>query len=103
MCPRLEAQLAREQLSVAPVGAVRDVLLRGDVLLLSAQYFFWSLGIYGFVLWLPTILRKAGSLSIERTGLLAAVPYLGAVVLMLLASYFSDRTLKRKHYKRAER
>jgi sugar phosphate permease len=94
----LETQLAKEQLSVAPVDAVRKALLRGDVLLLSAQYFFWSLGIYGFVLWLPTILRKAGSLSIERTGLLAAVPYLGAVLLMLLASYRSDKTLKRKQF-----
>jgi sugar phosphate permease len=95
---RLETQLAKEQLSVVPVDAVRKVLLRGDVLLLSAQYFFWSLGIYGFVLWLPTILRKAGSLSIERTGLLAAVPYLGAALLMLLASYRSDKTLKRKQF-----
>jgi sugar phosphate permease len=94
----LETQLAKEQLSVVPVDAVRKVLLRGDVLLLSAQYFFWSLGIYGFVLWLPTILRKAGSLSIERTGLLAAVPYLGAALLMLLASYRSDKTLKRKQF-----
>ena len=94
----LETQLAKEQLSVAPVDAVRKALLRGDVLLLSAQYFFWSLGIYGFVLWLPTILRKAGSLSIERTGLLAAVPYLGGALLMLLASYRSDKTLKRKRF-----
>jgi sugar phosphate permease len=94
----LETQLAKEQLSVAPVDAVRKALLRGDVLLLSAQYFFWSMGIYGFVLWLPTILRKAGSLSIERTGLLAAVPYLGGALLMLLASYRSDKTLKRKRF-----
>ncbi len=92
----LEKQLAAEQLSVAPVGAVRQALLRGDVLLLSAQYFFWSLGIYGFVLWLPTIVRKGGSLSIEKTGLLSAIPYLAAVLLMLLVSYVSDKTLTRK-------
>lgn len=92
----LEDQLTAEQLSVPPVGAVRQALLRGDVLLLSAQYFFWSLGVYGFVLWLPTIVRKGGALSIERTGLLSAIPYLAAVLLMLLVSYFSDKTLTRK-------
>lgn len=92
----LEKQLTVEQLSVAPVGAVRQALLRGDVLLLSVQYFFWSMGVYGFVLWLPTIVRKGGSLSIEQTGLLSAIPYLVAAVLMLLVSYVSDKTLKRK-------
>ena len=44
----LEAQLTREQLSVAPVRAVRAALVRGDVLLLCLVYFLWSLGIYGF-------------------------------------------------------
>jgi sugar phosphate permease len=100
MTPRakefLEKQLAQEQLSVAPVRAVRNALLRGDVLLLSAQYFFWSLGVYGFVLWLPTIVRQGSALSIGKTGLLSALPYLAAIILMLLVSLASDKTLKRQ-------
>lgn len=92
----LEARLAAEQLSVAPIGAVRKALLRGDVLLLSAQYFLWSLGVYGFVLWLPTILRQRGALSMANTGLLSACPYVFAVLLMLLVAYISDKTQKRK-------
>jgi sugar phosphate permease len=92
----LEQQLAREQLGLAPVDAVRKALLRGDVLLLSLQYFCWSLGVYGFVLWLPTIVRQGGSLSIEETGLLSAIPYLAAVLLMWRVSQISDRTLKRE-------
>jgi sugar phosphate permease len=92
----LEKQLALEQLTIAPVEAVRKALLRRDVLLLSFQYFCWSLGVYGFVLWLPTIVRQAGALSIEMTGLLSAIPYLAAVLLMLRVSHISDRTLKRE-------
>ena len=92
----LEKQLAQEQLTVAPVRAVRNALLRGDVLLLSAQYFFWSLGVYGFVLWLPTIVRQGSSFTIGKTGLLSALPYLAAIILMLLVSLVSDKTLKRK-------
>jgi sugar phosphate permease len=92
----LEARLQREQLSVAPVGAVRLALRRKDVLLLSVQYFFWSLGVYGFVLWLPTIVRQGATLSIGKTGLLTAIPYLAAILLMLLVSQFSDKTLKRQ-------
>jgi nitrate/nitrite transporter NarK len=53
-------------------------------------------GVYGFVLWLPTILRAGNAMGIERTGLLASIPYLLAVILMLLASYFSDRSLRRR-------
>ncbi len=77
---------------------LRAVLLRPDVLLLSVQYFCWSLGVYGFVLWLPTIVRRGAALSMGQTGLLAAVPYVVAIVLMLLVSQASDRTLKRQEF-----
>ena len=63
---------------------------------LSVQYFFWSLGIYGFVLWLPTIVKQGSSLSMGRTGLLSAIPYLAAILLMLVVSYISDKTQQRK-------
>lgn len=91
----LEQQLAREQLQLAPVGSLRQAFARADVVVLSVVYFCWSLGVYGFVLWLPTIIRTGAKIGIERTGLLAAVPYLLAVILMLLTSYFSDRSLRR--------
>lgn len=92
----LERSLEREQTSIDPVKSVRHALLRSDVLLLSVQYFFWSLGIYGFVLWLPSIVRRAGSLSMGQTGLLSAIPYFVAIILMVIASYLSDKSLRRK-------
>jgi len=92
----LEAELAEEQLSIASVETVRKALLRGDVLLLSLQYFCWSLGVYGFVLWLPTIVKQGGMLSMGKTGLLSALPYVAAVLSMTLVSYLSDKTLRRE-------
>jgi sugar phosphate permease len=92
----LEDRLAQEQLSLAPVGAVREALARRDVLILSVQYFFWSIGMYGFVLWLPTMLRQRGGLSMANTGLLSACPYIFAVLMMMLVSHISDKTLQRK-------
>jgi nitrate/nitrite transporter NarK len=71
-------------------------MLRPDVVVLAVQFFCWSLGVYGFVLWLPLIVRQGSSLSMGRTGLLAAVPYIAAVVLMLTVSHISDRTSKRQ-------
>jgi sugar phosphate permease len=92
----LEATLALEQASIAAVGSVRKALLRPDVLLLSGQFFFWSLGVYGFVLWLPTMVRQGAALSMSRTGLLSALPYLAAVLLMGFVAHISDKTQRRE-------
>jgi sugar phosphate permease len=92
----LEGRIAEERIHQEPVNGLGKVLLRGDVLLLSAQYFCWSLGVYGFVLWLPTIVRQGAEVSMTNTGLLAAIPYLAAIVLMLLAGHIADRTMQRR-------
>jgi sugar phosphate permease len=41
----LEAQLAADQRRIAPAGSVAQALVRPDVLLLSAMYFLWSVGV----------------------------------------------------------
>lgn len=68
------------------------------VISLSAQYFFWSIGVYGFVLWLPSIIKAGLHFGLGITGLLSALPYLLAIILMIVASYYSDRTLERKAF-----
>jgi sugar phosphate permease len=95
---QLERRLAAEQLVVPRIGAFREALMRTDVWLLGLQYFLWSVGIYGFVLWLPTMLRTGGSLSMGNTGLYSACPYLAAIVLMAVVSRRSDRTLERQRF-----
>ncbi len=92
----IEHSLAQEQRTLPQVGTWRKAFARTDVVLLSVVYFCWSVGVYGFVLWLPTILRAGKEMGIERIGVLAATPYLLAVILMLLTSHFSDRSLRRK-------
>ena len=96
----LEGVLADEQRLVqsrsGSAGVVRQALLRRDVLLLSAVYFCWSLGMYGFVLWLPTIVKEGSALAIGRAGVLSAVPYLAGVVMMLVVSQYSDKSRRRE-------
>ena len=97
----LEAEILAQQPVLDPTEEaprLSQVLLRGDVLLLSAHYFCWSLGVYGFVLWLPTIVHRGAALSLGKTGLLSAIPYLVAIVLMLIVAQASDRTLKRQEF-----
>jgi len=96
----LEAEILAQQTSASRqdknVAQLRTILFRADVLQLSLQYFCWSLGVYGFVLWLPTIVRQGADLSMGGTGLLSAVPYIFAVLLMIIAGRASDRTLRRQ-------
>jgi len=92
----LNTRLAEEQRTVGPEMTFRTACLRPDVILLCVVYFFWSLGVYGFVLWLPTIVHQAASLSMGRTGLLSAVPYAAAIVAMISVAQRSDKTLQRR-------
>lgn len=92
----LESQLAAEQTGISPVKNYWAAFRTKRVILLALQYAFWSIGVYGFVIWLPSIIKSSSHYGIGLTGVLTALPYLLAIVLMLLASYFSDRTLERK-------
>lgn len=65
---------------------------------LIALNFFYQTGIYGYTLWLPTILKELTHSTMGQVGVLAILPYIGAVAGMLLFSSLSDRTGKRKLY-----
>ncbi len=96
-CDQLNSELELEQTTL-PRTADFMASLRVPGVLLCIQYFCWSVGVYGFVLWLPTMIRAGMARGIEIVGLLSAVPYLLAVLLMLVAAYFSDRTLSRQRF-----
>jgi sugar phosphate permease len=97
-CLHLEHELALEQ-SVLPRAAQFSAAVRQpNVILLCVQFFCWSVGLYGFVLWLPTIIHAGMTQGIEIVGLLSALPYVLATVLMMLVAYASDRTLSRKRF-----
>src|SRR5260370_12830814 len=92
----VEQVLHQEQQGVSQVKNYWVAFRLPRVILLAAQYFFWSIGVYGFVLWLPSIIKAGSHLTIGITGLLSALPYLLAIILMVVASYYSDRTVERK-------
>lgn len=94
----LTESFAHEQTQLSNTPSMRSTLLRPVVISLCVQYFLWSVGVYGFVIWLPTVIQKGAARGIAITGLLSAIPYLAAILLMLLASHFSDRTLCRKQF-----
>lgn len=94
----LEDALAAEQQGIKPVKNYREAFRSPKVIVLSLQYFCWSIGVYGFVLWLPSILKHGANIDIIEAGWLSALPYLAAVIAMLGVSWASDRLQKRKRF-----
>jgi len=107
LSPADRAELAaamREDVPAAPEEpqALRPALaaLMRDrrVWLLSFAYFTLCLGMYGLVMWMPTLLGEllGPEATPERIGLLSAVPYLGGAVGMVLIGRRSDRSGERR-------
>jgi sugar phosphate permease len=88
--------LDKEQAGFKQVKNYREAFKSKSVVLLCFQYFFWSIGVYGFVIWLPSIIKSASKMGIVTTGWLSSVPYVLAVILMVVVSFYSDKTLNRK-------
>lgn len=94
----LQNALVLEQQGIQPVRNYAAAFTSKKVILLCLQYALWSIGVYGFVIWLPSIIKAAPGMSIITTGWLSAIPYLLAVVGMLTASWLSDKTQRRKAF-----
>ncbi len=94
----LDEKLQQEQLGIKAVKNYAAAFRSRTVVLLCLQYALWSIGVYGFVMWLPSIINAAPDMNMVKTGWLSSVPYIFAIISMLGASYFSDKTLNRKGF-----
>ena len=94
----VEQGLRDEQRALKPMRNYAEAFRSFHVIALAAQYFLWSIGVYGFVLWLPSMLKASSHFGIVEVGWLSAAPYLLATLLMIVTSHFSDRSGHRKAY-----
>jgi Sugar phosphate permease len=77
--------------------ALGAALRQPAVALLCLTFFFLVSGMYGISMWLPQIIDSMGAKGDPlRTGLLTAIPYLTAGVVMVANGFHSDRTGERR-------
>lgn len=79
-------------------GVIAALARDRRVWLLSIAYFALCVGMYGLVMWMPTIIGEIlgpGATPV-RVGLLSAIPYLGGVLGMVLVGRHSDRSGERR-------
>ena len=90
--------LAAEQRSESKVAAKSfwPVLISPRIWLLSLVYFGVSTTMYGITLWLPSVITAFSGLNYFWTGLVAVLPFLVAVVVMVLVGTRSDRAGERR-------
>jgi len=94
----LTAEMSREQALRSAHGTSHGLhgVLNAKVWLLCAIYFLNTLVTYGLFLWLPKILRDASGFRGLKLSAITAVPFLAALVGMVLIGRHSDRTGERK-------
>ncbi|VEC87702.1 tartrate transporter [Raoultella ornithinolytica] len=92
----LQQAMDSEQSHIKPVRNYGEALRSRNVIMLCAVHALWSIGVYGFMMWMPSILKNAAQMDIVAVGWLAAVPYLAAICLMLTVSWLSDKFQNRK-------
>ncbi len=97
-----EKRTVIDALDVRSGGSEKMLSTTGEVfrnprmLLMCLIYFCVIMGQYGLTFWMPTLVKAAGVTGVLQIGLVSAIPYIVAVVVMILAGRNSDRTRERR-------
>jgi MFS family permease len=78
--------------------SIGKVLADGNLWKLIAIYFCYQTGIYGFVLWLPTLLKTLTNSGMMAVGMLSTIPYVATAIGLFVFARLSDKNMNRKLY-----
>jgi len=92
----IQRELAEDNQQKTEHASVRAFVSDRRLWLLAGIYFSVVMGQYAITFWLPTLVRNAGVADPVHIGLLTSVPYLCAIVVMLLAGRSSDKHRERR-------
>jgi D-galactonate transporter len=94
----ITAELRREKEAKKSIRSysIWQAFRHRDVILLTICYFCAMTGSYGIAFWLPTILKHLSGRSDLQVTLLAALPYVAALITQQLNGWHSDRTCERR-------
>ncbi|GAA0529525.1 MFS family permease [Rhizomicrobium palustre] len=93
---RIAAEKAK--LKNSPAINYRAVMKDPNLWRLVAIYFFYQVGIYGFAMWLPTLLKELTNIGIAGVGWLSTVPYIAMIFGLYTFAHLSDGSGNRRRY-----
>ena len=88
----IEDSLARDRAHEPPSVPFSAIFANRTVWQLVIVYFLVQIGFYGLNMWLPTLLKTLTAAGFGAVGLIAALPYLTAIVCMWVNGSIADRT-----------
>ncbi|HEX3984247.1 MAG TPA: MFS transporter, partial [Acidisoma sp.] len=87
----IERSIAQDRANEPAPGPFRDIFASGTIWKLVGVYFLIQVGFYGLNMWLPTLIKTLTKQGFGTVGLIAALPYLTAIVLLVLNGWAADR------------
>ena len=87
---------AEERTKTDSPHSLATVFRNGRVWFMSLIYFAFVTGQYGLTFWLPTIVKASGVQGNLNIGLISAIPFLCAAVVMILLGLSADRMRERR-------
>lgn len=97
----LVTTIAAEQAQVKSVATATSygaVIRNIDLWKLVSLYFFYQVGIYGFAMWLPTLLKVLTKDGMIGVGVLSIFPYIAMIFGLYAFARLSDRHSNRRLY-----
>ena len=91
-----ELKREKEAKSRVHSHSIAEALRHREVILLAMIYFLALIGIYGFNIWFPLIVKRATGLPNLTVSLLSALPYVAGAIAMPWNGWHSDRTKERR-------
>lgn len=87
----LERELKNEEENKPIKVSWKEALKQRDVILLTIVYFLGVTGLYGYTIWLPSIIKSMANISAATASFLSDIPYVVAAIALILILRFSDK------------
>jgi D-galactonate transporter len=92
----IEADIARDNLDKKSPLSVAAVFRDSRIWAMSFIYFTFIIGQYGLTFWMPTLVKGTGVQGNFDIGLISAIPFLFAAVVMVFIGRSADRMRERR-------
>ena len=92
----MKQELAQDNQHKEGHASVKEFIADKRLWLLAGIYFCVVMGQYAITFWLPTLIRNSGISDNWHIGLLTSLPYMCAIVVMILAGRSGDHFQERR-------
>jgi len=92
----IERDIATDCMGKAKSHTLKSLLVNPVIWVMTLIYFCFVMGQYGLTLWMPTLIRASGVTSTITIGLLGAIPFICAIIAMVVFSRSADHFRERR-------